>query len=82
MLAFVLAQAVYFVGGTWLALALRTGVWDTAYLLSVPLLLLQFSVFFAFSLLLAVCFRSTVVCVFGLDLLLGLCWAINLARHP
>ncbi len=81
MLAFVLAQAVYFVGGTWLALALRTGVWDTAYLLCVPLLLLQFAVFFGFSLLLAVCFRSTVVCVFGSIAFWGICWAINFGRH-
>ena len=41
VLAFVAAQAVYFVGGTWLALALRTGVWDATYLLSIPLLLLR-----------------------------------------
>ncbi len=51
VLAFVSAQATYFVGGTWLALALRTGVWDAAYLLSIPLLLLQFAIFFGFSLL-------------------------------
>ena len=71
VLAFVLAQAVYFVGGTWLALGLRTGVWDATYLLCIPLLLLQFAVFFGFSLLLAVCCRSTVVCVIRLDRLLG-----------
>ena len=81
VLAFVLAQAVYFVAGTWLALALRTGVWDAAYLLSIPLLLLQFAVFFGFSLLLAVCFRSTVVCVFGSISFWGICWAINVGRH-
>jgi hypothetical protein len=81
VLAFVLAQAVLFVGGTWLALALRTGVWDAAYLLSIPLLLLQFAVFFGFSLLLAVCFRSTVVCVFGSIAFWGICWAINFGRH-
>ncbi len=81
VLAFVLAQAVWFVGGTWLALALRTGIWDTAYLLSIPLLLLQFAVFFAFSLLLAVCCRSTVVCVFGSIAFWGICWAINFGRH-
>jgi hypothetical protein len=81
VLTFVLAQAVYFVGGTWLALALRTGVWDTVYLLSIPLLLLQFAVFFGFSLLLAVCFRSTVVCVFGSIAFWGICWAINFGRH-
>ena len=81
VLAFVLAQAVLFVGGTWLALALRTGVWDTVYLLCIPLLLLQFAVFFGFSLLLAVCFRSTVVCVFGSIAFWGLCWAVNFGRH-
>jgi len=81
VLAFVLAQAILFVGGTWLALALRTGVWDAAYLWSIPLLLLQFAVFFGFSLLLAVCFRSTVVCVFGSIAFWGICWAINFGRH-
>jgi hypothetical protein len=81
VLTFVAAQAVLFVGGTWLALALRTGVWDAAYLLSIPLLLLQFAVFFGFSLLLAVCFRSTVVCVFGSIAFWGICWAINFGRH-
>jgi hypothetical protein len=81
VLAFVFAQALFFVGGTWLALALRTGVWDTAYLLSIPLLILQFAVFFGFSLLLAVCFRSTVVCVFGSIGFWGICWAMNFGRH-
>ncbi len=81
VLAFVLAQAAYFVGGTWLALALRTGVWDPTYLLSIPLLLLQFAVFFSFSLLLAVCSRSTVVCVSGSIAFWAVCWAINFGRH-
>ena len=81
VLAFVLAQAAYFVGGTWLALGLRTGVWDPTYLLSIPLLLLQFAVFFSFSLLLAVCSRSTVVCVSGSIAFWAVCWAINFGRH-
>jgi hypothetical protein len=81
VLAFVLAQAAYFVGGTWLALGLRTGVWDPTYLLCIPLLLLQFAVFFGFSLLLAVCSRSTVVCVTGSIAFWGICWAINFGRH-
>ena len=32
VLAFVFVQAAFFVGGTWLALAVRTGVWDAVYL--------------------------------------------------
>ena len=81
VLAFVLVQAAFFVGGTWLALAVRTGVWDAVYLRAVPLLLLHFAIFFSFSLLLAVCTRSTVVCVFGSIAFWGICWAINFGRH-
>ena len=81
VLAFVLVQAVYFVGGTWLALAGRTGVWNPAYLLSIPILLLHFAIFFSVSLLLAVLFRSTVVSVFGSIAFWGLSWGINYGRH-
>lgn len=81
VLAFVLVQAVVFVGGTWMALGLRTGIWDAEYLWAVPMLLLHFSVFFSFSVLLAVCTRSTVVCVFGSILFWLLCWGMNFGRH-
>jgi ABC-type transport system involved in multi-copper enzyme maturation permease subunit len=81
VLAFVLLHATIFVGGTWLAIGLRTGIWDASYLWSIPLLLLHFSIFFSFSLLLAVCTRSTVVCVFGSIAFWGLCWGINYGRH-
>ena len=80
VLAFVLVQATYFVGGTWLALGLRTGIWSPAYLLSVPILLLHFAIFFSVSLLLAVLFRSTVVSVFGSIAFWGLSWGINYGR--
>jgi hypothetical protein len=81
VLAFVACQALIFVGGTWAALGLSTGVWDTAYLLCVPLLLVHFAVFFSFSALLAVCTRSTVVCVIGSLLFWLLCWGMNYGRH-
>jgi hypothetical protein len=81
VLTFVLVQSVILVGGTWLALGVRTGVWDPTYLLTVPLLLLQFAIFFSFSLLLAVCTRSTVICVFGSIVFWFVCWAMNYGRH-
>ncbi len=80
-LAFVGVQAVLFTGGTWLALGVRTGVWDPAYFWCVPVLLLHFAVFFSFSAMLAVATRSTVVCVFGSVLFWLLCWGMNLGRH-
>ncbi|MEX0679692.1 MAG: ABC transporter permease subunit [Pirellulales bacterium] len=81
VLSFVLANAVVFVVGTWAAIGLRTGFWDPTYLLSIPLLLLHFSIFFGFSVLLAVCTRSTVVCVFGTLVFWCVTWSMNFGRH-
>ena len=38
VLAFVFVQTTVLIGGTWLALGARTGVWSTAYLWCIPLL--------------------------------------------
>lgn len=81
VLAFVLFHGTLFVLGTWLALGLRTNVWDTAYLASAPLFLLHFAIFFGFSAFLAVTLRSTVVCVFGSIAFWCLCWGMNFGRH-
>jgi ABC-type transport system involved in multi-copper enzyme maturation permease subunit len=85
VLAFVSFQLVLFVALTWLALGLRTRIWDLVYWWSVPLLLIQFAIFYSFSVLLAVVTRSTVACVFGCILFWLLAWGINygsvMARH-
>ena len=62
---------------TWLALGVRTKVWDLTYWWCIPLLLLQFAIFYSFSVLLAVLTRSTVACVFGCALFWLLAWGIN-----
>jgi ABC-type transport system involved in multi-copper enzyme maturation permease subunit len=77
VLTFVGCNVVLFVGLTWLALGLRTAVWDGTYLWCIPLLLLQFAIFYSFSVLLAVLTRSTVACVFGSVLFWLLAWGIN-----
>jgi hypothetical protein len=81
VLAFVAVQASVFLGATWLALGARTGVWDAAYFLCLPLLLLHFAVFFSFSAMLAVATRSTVACVFGSVLFWAVSWATNFGRQ-
>jgi len=77
VLAFVGFELVVFVTLTWLALALRTKVWDMRYWWCIPLLLVQFAIFYSFSVLLAVLTRSTVACVFGSILFWLLGWGIN-----
>jgi ABC-2 family transporter protein len=81
VLAFVAVHALIFVGGTWAALGLRTGIWDVGYLLCVPLLLLHFSIFFSVSALLATCTRSPIVCILGSLLFWFACWGMNYGRH-
>src|SRR5262249_44586523 len=71
---FVTFQAAIFFGCTWLALGLRTGYWMPEYLTGVPLLGLHFAVVYSFSVLLAVCTRSTVACVFGTILFWLVCF--------
>src|SRR5205085_10447619 len=78
---FVAVQAALFVAGTWLGLGVSTGVWDGSYWFAVPLLVVNFAVFYAVSALLAVCTRSTVVSVFGTLLFWVLCWAMNFTHH-
>jgi ABC-type transport system involved in multi-copper enzyme maturation permease subunit len=81
VLLFVTFQVGLFVGGTWLALALGTGVWRPAPLLGVPLLVLLFAVLYSFSSLLAVCTRSTIACIFGTLLFWLVCARVNHAHY-
>ncbi len=69
--------AALFVLGTWVALGVRTGVWVGAYWLAVPLLAVNFGVFYAVSAFLAVWTRSTVASAFGVLLFWLVCWATN-----
>lgn len=81
VLAFFALQAALFIGGTWLALAVRTNVWSAHYLLALPLLVLHFAVFFSFSALLAVWTRSTITCVVGSLAFWLVCWGMNFGRQ-
>ncbi len=81
VVCFVAFQAAVYFLGTWLALGVRTGVWLPGYLAGVPLLVLQFASIYSFAVLLAVCTRSTVSCLFGSLLFWGVCWAMNFGRH-
>ncbi|MBA4192301.1 MAG: transcriptional regulator [Planctomycetaceae bacterium] len=78
---FVTLHAVLFVAGTWIGIGISTGVWDATYWYAVPLLVINFAVFYAFSAFLAVWTRSTVVAVFGTLLFWVMCWAMNFAHH-
>ncbi len=80
MIAFVGLQAAIFVGGTWFAIGVRTGIWNGVYLLSIPLLMIEFAFFYSVSVLLAVTTRSTIICIIGTILFWLICMAVNAGR--
>lgn len=77
---FVAFHAVIFFVGTWLALGCKTGIWVNSYLVGIPLLIIQFAVFYSFSVLVAVSWRSSVACVLGVILLWAASFGINYGR--
>jgi ABC-type transport system involved in multi-copper enzyme maturation permease subunit len=81
VLVFVAFQATVFVGGTWVALGARTGIWLPAYLLCIPILVMHFAIIYSFSAFLAVYTRSTVACVLGSVLFWLVCCGMNYGRH-
>lgn len=81
VLTFVLFQTTILIAGTWMALGVRTGVWASSYLLCIPLLLLQFAIFFSVSALIASQLRGSSACILGAVLFWALCWGMNYGRH-
>jgi ABC-type transport system involved in multi-copper enzyme maturation permease subunit len=62
-LTFMFLTTVVTVGGVWLVLGLRSGLWAPNFLLSIFILTFEFAIFYAVSTLLAVLTRSPIVCI-------------------
>lgn len=77
----VVFQAFLFVLFTWLALGMRTGLWDVRYFVAVPVMFVHFVVFLSVSTCIAVFSRSSVACALGTLVAWFGCFAINLIRH-
>lgn len=70
-LTFVLILTTATVGGVWLAIGARSGIWTPHFLAIIPILTLYFAVLYAVSALVAVFTRNTLVAI----LLTGVAWA-------
>ncbi len=64
-LLYVLINAVFLVGGCWLALSARSGHWDFSFLWSIPVLTGFFAILYGFSAWLGVLTRSPIVSILG-----------------
>lgn len=62
-LTFMFLVSAFTVGGVWLALALRSGVWDVKFLIVIPVLTFTFAILYAVSTFAAVFTRSAIVSI-------------------
>ncbi|HMP80498.1 MAG TPA: ABC transporter permease, partial [Pirellulaceae bacterium] len=76
--AFVALLASYLFTGLWLWLGWEMGVWDRSILLSIPLYVLVFAMYFAVSVLVGVMWRSAVLSVIMTALFWAFCFVIGL----
>jgi ABC-type transport system involved in multi-copper enzyme maturation permease subunit len=62
-LLFMLLNTAFVVLGVWLVLGWRSGLWDSGFLVSIPVLTFQFAFYYAVSTLFAVLTRSPIVAI-------------------
>jgi hypothetical protein len=78
--AFTLINAVYILGGLWLVVGLRHGVWYGALLWCIPIFLFVFAVYYGVSALAGAVWRNTIVSIVVTFLFWGLCWVVGLIK--
>ncbi len=79
-LLFVFLNASVLVGGTWFAFSLKSGFWHAGYLGSVLTITLLFAVLYSVSVLAAVLWRNSILCIAASILFWVLCFLVNLAN--
>jgi hypothetical protein len=79
--AFILLNAVYFVGGLWLIIGLRFDLWSGRLLACIPVFLFLFAIYYAVSSLAGVLWRNAVVSIVVTILFWVACFAVGTAKN-
>jgi hypothetical protein len=78
-LVFIFLNATVAVGGTWLVVGLRTGVWSVGILALIPILAYFFAILYAVSVFVAVSSRSAILAILLTCLVWFLLWGVGRA---
>ncbi|MBS0210084.1 MAG: ABC transporter permease [Planctomycetes bacterium] len=78
--AFILVLVAWMVGGLWLILGFRFGLWHHRLLLCIPLYMFLFAIYYAVSALAGVIWRNAIVSVVLTVLFWGVCWLVGTAK--
>ena len=79
--AFVTLCAGYLFLGVWLWMGIQLGVWDRAFLLSIPIYVLAFAIYYSVSALIGLLYRSPIMSIIVTALFWGVCFLVGLSYH-
>ena len=79
--AFILLNAAYFIIGLWLILGLRFDLWSGRLLLSIPIFLFLFAIYYAVSSLAGVLWRNAVVSIVVTILFWAACFVVGTTKN-
>ena len=69
--------ATYLFTGTWLWLGLAIGVWDQAFLWSIPIYILVFAIYYSISALIGLLYRSPILAVVATVVFWAVCFSVG-----
>ncbi len=78
--AFIAINAAYLIGGLWLILGVRFGLWNERLLLAIPLYLFLFAIYYSVSSFAGVVWRNAIVSVVIAVLFWFVCWIVGTAN--
>jgi hypothetical protein len=78
--AFILLNASYLVGGLWLILGTRFGMWDARILLSIPIYVFMFAIYYTVSALAGLLWRNAIVSVVMTILFWAACFVVGVSK--
>ena len=79
--AFMLLLSVYLIGGLWLILGIRLGLWSKELLLAIPLYVFVFATYYTVSAAAAVRWRNTIMAIVAAILFWGACSAVGWVQY-
>ncbi|MBI3839960.1 MAG: ABC transporter permease [Planctomycetia bacterium] len=79
--AFIAINAAYFIGGLWLIVGLRFGLWNERLLLAIPLYLFLFAIYYGVSALAGIVWRNAIVSVVLAVVFWLVCWTLGTATQ-
>jgi len=78
-LFFVLILSAFLVTGVWIITGIRSGIWAPGVFVIIPLMTLSFAILYAFSTVIAVISRNSIVCILATLVFAGFLWAVGKA---